>query len=54
MQQLAYLEHRFPYKIGFDCAGVVTEVGSEVKRLKVGNEVYVRLPERDRGMNIRR
>jgi NADPH:quinone reductase-like Zn-dependent oxidoreductase len=39
----------FPYKIGYDCAGVVAEVGSEVSRVKVGDEVYTRLPEAFRG-----
>ena len=40
----------FPYKIGYDCAGIVTEVGSEVTRFQVGDEVYTRLPEVSRGM----
>ncbi|CAG8905498.1 unnamed protein product [Penicillium egyptiacum] len=39
----------FPFKIGYDCAGVITEVGSEVTRFQVGAEVYTRLPERSRG-----
>ncbi|CAI7668858.1 unnamed protein product [Penicillium bialowiezense] len=39
----------FPYKIGYDCAGLVTEIGSEVTRVKVGDEVYTRLPEVSRG-----
>ena len=43
----------FPYKIGYDCAGVVAEIGKEVSRFKVGDEVYVRLPERYRGMSSR-
>lgn len=41
--------YRFPYKLGYDCAGTVTEIGSAVKRFKVGDEVYVRLPESYRG-----
>ncbi len=40
---------RFPYKVGYDCAGIVMEVGDNVKRFKVGDEVYVRLPESCRG-----
>ena len=40
----------FPYKIGYDCAGIVTEVGSDVTRFEVGDEVYTRLPEVSRGM----
>ncbi|KAL2820281.1 chaperonin 10-like protein [Aspergillus granulosus] len=39
----------FPYKIGYDCAGIVAEVGSGVSRVKVGDEVYTRLPEASRG-----
>lgn len=39
----------FPYKIGYDCAGIVAEVGSGVSHLRVGDEVYTRLPEASRG-----
>ncbi|KAJ5830832.1 uncharacterized protein N7525_009085 [Penicillium rubens] len=35
----------FPYKIGYDCAGIVTEIGSDVNKFQVGDEVYTRLPE---------
>lgn len=31
-----------PYKIGFDAAGVVVEVGAEVTDFKVGDEIYTR------------
>lgn len=40
---------RFPYHLGYDCAGVVSAVGEKVQRFAVGDEVYVRLPERYRG-----
>ncbi|KIV95833.1 hypothetical protein PV10_03439 [Exophiala mesophila] len=43
------VKEEFPYKIGYDCAGVVTEVGSAVTRVHVGDEVYTRLPEVGRG-----
>ncbi|OAL23820.1 hypothetical protein AYO22_06139 [Fonsecaea multimorphosa] len=43
------VKDEFPYKIGYDCSGVVTEIGSGVKRIRVGDEVYARLPEVDRG-----
>jgi len=42
----------FPYKIGYDCAGVVTEIGADVRKIKVGDEVYVRLPESCRGIKL--
>ncbi|KAJ0115116.1 alcohol dehydrogenase [Diaporthe amygdali] len=39
----------FPYQIGYDCSGVVTQVGEDASDIKVGDEVYARLPEADRG-----
>ncbi|GLA98362.1 hypothetical protein AtubIFM57143_006303 [Aspergillus tubingensis] len=39
----------FPYKIGYDCAGVVQEIGRDVKKFQVGDAVYIRLPEVSRG-----
>ncbi|KAI2081174.1 hypothetical protein LOZ36_006269 [Ophidiomyces ophidiicola] len=39
----------FPSKIGYDCAGVVAEIGKEVTRCKVGDAVYTRLPEPAKG-----
>ena len=47
--QLLILDYSFPYKLGYDAAGVVDSVGPGVKNLKVGDEVYTRLPENGRG-----
>jgi NADPH:quinone reductase-like Zn-dependent oxidoreductase len=33
-----------PFGIGFDAAGIVVEVGSEAKRLQVGDQVYAMTP----------
>ncbi|GFG17889.1 Reticulon-4-interacting protein 1 -like protein, mitochondrial [Aspergillus udagawae] len=41
----AVLTDDFPYKIGYDCAGTVAEIGPQVTRFKVGDEVFARLPE---------
>jgi NADPH:quinone reductase-like Zn-dependent oxidoreductase len=41
------LPYRLPLILGNDVAGVVTKVGSRVKRFKLGDEVYAR-PDRDR------
>lgn len=39
------LPYSFPLILGNDLAGVVVEVGSQVKRFKPGDEVYARPPE---------
>jgi NADPH:quinone reductase-like Zn-dependent oxidoreductase len=36
------LKYKRPFVLGHDLAGVVTQVGSEVRELKVGDEVYSR------------
>ncbi|OAG05791.1 GroES-like protein [Paraphaeosphaeria sporulosa] len=43
------IKERFPYQIGYDCAGEVTAIGRNVSKLKVGDQVYTRLPEAYRG-----
>ncbi|KIW36912.1 uncharacterized protein PV06_10816 [Exophiala oligosperma] len=43
------VKDEFPYKIGYDCSGVVTATGSAVTQIHVGDEVYARLPEVSRG-----
>jgi NADPH:quinone reductase-like Zn-dependent oxidoreductase len=36
------LKHRLPFVLGHDLAGVVTQVGADVRGYKVGDEVYAR------------
>jgi len=36
------LPYKFPFILGHDVAGIVTKVGSKVKKFKVGDEVYSR------------
>jgi NADPH:quinone reductase-like Zn-dependent oxidoreductase len=43
------LKDSFPYKIGYDAAGTVAEIGAGVTRFRIGDAVYVRLPESHRG-----
>lgn len=42
-------ENRFPYKIGLDLSGTVTAIGDNVKRFKIGDEVYGALKGLNRG-----
>jgi len=39
------LPHRMPFILGNEVAGVVTQVGGRVRRFKIGDEVYARLPK---------
>ncbi len=39
------LPYKFPLILGNDCSGVVTEVGSEVRRFRVGDAVYSRVQD---------
>lgn len=34
------LDHQFPIILGWDAAGVITEVGKDVKNFKVGDEIF--------------
>ncbi|ESZ95429.1 hypothetical protein SBOR_4170 [Sclerotinia borealis F-4128] len=40
---------KFPYLMGYDVSGTVVSVGSSVTHVKLGDEVYSRVPERHRG-----
>ncbi len=39
----------FPYIMGYDVSGVITEVGDEVKNFEVGDEVYARPSQEQSG-----
>ncbi|EPE06508.1 alcohol dehydrogenase [Ophiostoma piceae UAMH 11346] len=43
------ITEQFPYQIGYDAAGVIEATGPAVRSFKVGDEIYVRLPEVSRG-----
>lgn len=43
------LHYRMPLVLGNECAGVVRDVGPEVKRFRAGDEVYVRVDKRRMG-----
>jgi NADPH:quinone reductase-like Zn-dependent oxidoreductase len=35
--------------MGYDCSGIITETGRDVKKFNIGDAVYVKLPEVSRG-----
>lgn len=39
------VNHRFPLTIGIDLSGVVSKVGSDVRRFRPGDEVFAKMPE---------
>ena len=39
------LPYKFPLILGHDVAGVITQIGKNVKQFKVGEEVYSRVPD---------
>ncbi|KAJ5279367.1 hypothetical protein N7478_004739 [Penicillium angulare] len=45
----AVVKDSFPFKIGYDVSGVIAETGEDVTKFQVGDAVYIRLPEINRG-----
>jgi NADPH:quinone reductase-like Zn-dependent oxidoreductase len=40
-----FLPYKPPFTLGHDVAGIVTKVGSRVRKFKIGDEVYARVPD---------
>ncbi|BAP31206.1 Zn-dependent oxidoreductase [Chryseobacterium sp. StRB126] len=40
-----FLPYQFPLILGHDVAGIVTKVGKNVKKFKMGDEIYSRVPD---------
>lgn len=40
-----FLPYKFPLILGHDVAGIITEVGKNVKKFKVGDEIYSRVSD---------
>ncbi|XP_044265444.1 reticulon-4-interacting protein 1, mitochondrial-like [Tribolium madens] len=40
---------RLPVTLGRDCSGIITDIGSNVKRLEIGDEVWLTVPFWDEG-----
>ncbi|KFC20282.1 NADP-dependent oxidoreductase [Chryseobacterium sp. FH1] len=40
-----FLPYEFPLILGHDVSGIITEVGKNVKKFKVGDEIYSRVPD---------
>lgn len=36
--------HDLPFTLGRDCTGIITDIGQNVKRLEIGDEVWVSVP----------
>ncbi|RZK62578.1 MAG: NADP-dependent oxidoreductase [Pedobacter sp.] len=39
------LPYKFPLTLGHDVAGIITQIGKNVKQFKIGDEVYSRVPD---------
>jgi len=43
-QAKRYKNHELPFSVGFDCAGIILELGPDVKNFKNGDKIFSKVP----------